>query len=91
MLHYLQATQEGDGHWPQNMWLDGRPYWNGVQMDEAALPILLVDLAYVGASRSAVDCADMNVPISGRTLLLLDRQEYTGLLITLYLGSLVVL
>jgi glucoamylase len=46
VLHYLQATQEGDGHWPQNMWLDGRPYWNGVQMDEAALPILLVDLAY---------------------------------------------
>ena len=29
----------------QNMWLDGTPYWNGIQMDEAALPILLVDLA----------------------------------------------
>ena len=40
-----QATQEADGHWPQNMWLDGTPYWNGVQMDETALPILLVDLA----------------------------------------------
>src|SRR5919197_5310426 len=26
------------------MWLDGRPYWNGLQMDEAAFPILLVDL-----------------------------------------------
>ena len=25
------------------MWLDGRPYWNGVQMDESAFPILLVD------------------------------------------------
>jgi glucoamylase len=25
------------------MWLDGRPYWNGLQMDEAAFPILLVD------------------------------------------------
>ena len=46
VLHYLQTTQEGDGHWPQNMWLDGRPYWNGIQMDETALPILLVDLAY---------------------------------------------
>ncbi|MBO0910634.1 MAG: glucan 1,4-alpha-glucosidase [Acidobacteria bacterium] len=44
VLHYLEATQEGDGHWPQNMWLDGRPYWNGSQMDEAAFPILLVDL-----------------------------------------------
>ena len=44
VLHYLEATQEGDGRWPQNMWLDGRPYWNGLQMDEAAFPILLVDL-----------------------------------------------
>jgi glucoamylase len=45
VLTYLQATQEPDGHWPQNMWLDGAPYWHGVQMDEAAFPILLVDLA----------------------------------------------
>ena len=45
ILHYLQATQEADGHWPQNMWLDGFPYWGGVQMDETAFPILLVDLA----------------------------------------------
>lgn len=45
VLHYLQTTQESDGHWPQNMWLDGTPYWNGIQMDEAAFPILLTDLA----------------------------------------------
>lgn len=45
VLHFLQSTQEPDGHWAQNMWLDGRPYWNGTQMDETALPILLVDLA----------------------------------------------
>ena len=44
VLHYLEVTQEADGRWPQNMWLDGRPYWNGLQMDEAAFPILLVDL-----------------------------------------------
>ena len=44
-LLYLAATQEADGHWPQNMWTEGRPYWRGVQMDETALPILLVDLA----------------------------------------------
>ena len=44
VLRYLETTQEADGHWAQNMWLDGRPYWNGVQMDEAAFPILLVDL-----------------------------------------------
>jgi glucoamylase len=46
VLAYLQATQQPDGHWSQNMWLDGSPYWDGIQMDETALPILLVDLAH---------------------------------------------
>jgi len=45
VLQYLQVTQEPDGHWAQNMWMDGTPYWNGIQMDETALPILLVDQA----------------------------------------------
>jgi glucoamylase len=45
ILRYLQGIQEADGHWPQNCWLDGTPFWNGVQMDECAFPILLVDLA----------------------------------------------
>lgn len=44
VLRYLETTQEADGHWPQNMWLDGRSYWGGLQMDEAAFPVLLVDL-----------------------------------------------
>lgn len=44
VLSYLESTQEADGHWAQNMWLDGRPYWGGLQMDETAFPILLVDL-----------------------------------------------
>ena len=29
VLRYLESTQEADGHWAQNMWLDGRPYWIG--------------------------------------------------------------
>jgi glucoamylase len=45
VIYYLQTTQEEDGHWPQNMWMDGTPYWGGVQMDETAFPPLLVDLA----------------------------------------------
>lgn len=45
IVRYLRSTQEADGHWPQNCWLDGTPFWNGVQMDECAFPILLVDLA----------------------------------------------
>ncbi|MDR3575896.1 MAG: glucan 1,4-alpha-glucosidase [Anaerolineaceae bacterium] len=45
ILHYLVTTQDEDGHWPQNMWLDGLPYWDGVQLDETAFPILLIELA----------------------------------------------
>jgi len=45
IINYLATTQEADGHWPQNMWLDGSVYWSGIQMDETAFPILLVDLA----------------------------------------------
>jgi glucoamylase len=44
-LGFLQKTQRPDGHWPQNMWVDGSPHWDGIQMDETAMPILLLDLA----------------------------------------------
>ncbi|MGA3401852.1 MAG: glucan 1,4-alpha-glucosidase [Acetobacteraceae bacterium] len=46
VMRYLRAVQEADGSWPQNCWLDGKPYWHGLQLDECALPILLVDLAW---------------------------------------------
>ncbi|MGH8311888.1 MAG: glycoside hydrolase family 15 protein, partial [Gammaproteobacteria bacterium] len=41
MLAYLIATQQSDGHWLQNNFGDGRPFWTGIQLDEAALPVLL--------------------------------------------------
>jgi glucoamylase len=56
VVHYLRTTQESDGNWPQNMWLDGMPYWSGVQMDETAFPILLVDL---GQREGALEAGDM--------------------------------
>ena len=40
-LRYLIATQNEDGHWNQNQWLGGTPYWQGLQLDETALPVLL--------------------------------------------------
>ncbi|MBV9828474.1 MAG: glycosyl hydrolase, partial [Alphaproteobacteria bacterium] len=40
-LRYLIATQTEDGHWYQNQWLGGTPYWQGIQLDEAAFPVLL--------------------------------------------------
>ncbi|MGD2081526.1 MAG: glycoside hydrolase family 15 protein [Chromatiales bacterium] len=41
VLRYLIATQNADGHWHQNQWLGGKPYWTGIQLDEAAFPVLL--------------------------------------------------
>ena len=45
-LNYFEVTQEADGRWPQNMWLDGSQFWTALQMDETAAPILLLDLAW---------------------------------------------
>ena len=39
-LRYLIATQHDDGHWYQNQWLGGKPYWQGIQLDEAGFPVL---------------------------------------------------
>jgi glucoamylase len=40
-LRYLIATQNEDGHWHQNQWLGGTPFWVGIQLDETAFPVLL--------------------------------------------------
>ena len=40
-LIYLAVAQRADGGFHQNFWLDGSPYWSGVQLDEVAFPILL--------------------------------------------------
>jgi glucoamylase len=41
ILSYLIATQQSDGHWLQNQWLGGKPFWQGIQLDETAFPVLL--------------------------------------------------
>ncbi|TAM86435.1 MAG: glucan 1,4-alpha-glucosidase [Candidimonas sp.] len=41
LLAYLIATQQPDGHWLQNNFSDGRPFWTGIQLDETAMPVLL--------------------------------------------------
>jgi glucoamylase len=40
-LVYLACTQRPDGGFAQNFWIDGRPYWTGMQLDEVAFPITL--------------------------------------------------
>lgn len=41
ILIYLIATQQANGHWLQNQWLGGKPFWQGIQLDETAFPVLL--------------------------------------------------
>jgi glucoamylase len=40
-LIYLASTQLDDGGFYQNFWINGEPYWKGIQLDEVAFPILL--------------------------------------------------
>jgi glucoamylase len=80
-LAYLMAVQRADGSWPQNCFADGTPYWDAVQLDEIAFPVLLAAklreenaLAPLeGAARMArraIDFLVANGPISAQ-----DRWE----------------
>jgi glucan 1,4-alpha-glucosidase len=41
-LDYLfRVQQKTDGSFPQNSWLDGRPFWGSLQLDEVAYPLVL--------------------------------------------------
>ena len=40
-LIYLAIAQREDGGFYQNFWIDGDPYWTGVQLDEVSFPIVL--------------------------------------------------
>lgn len=40
-LVYLAVSQQPDGGFPQNFWLNGQPHWRGIQLDQVAFPILL--------------------------------------------------
>jgi glucoamylase len=41
ILMYLANIQAETGGWHQNNWLDGRAFWDGVQLDETAFPVIL--------------------------------------------------
>jgi glucoamylase len=41
-LDYMfNVQQKPDGSFPQNNWLDGRPYWTALQIDEVGYPLVL--------------------------------------------------
>lgn len=40
-LVYLAVSQQANGGFFQNFWVDGTPYWQGCQLDEVAFPVIL--------------------------------------------------
>lgn len=37
----FKVQQKADGSFPQNSYLDGKPFWNSLQLDEVAFPLIL--------------------------------------------------
>jgi glucoamylase len=37
----FKVQQKADGSFPQNSWLDGKPFWDSLQLDEVAFPLIL--------------------------------------------------
>jgi len=69
----LTTMQQPDGHFLQNAFVDGTPYWTGIQMDETALPIVLAwklgrtDAAtYIKHIKPAADYIVKNGPVTGQ-------------------------
>ncbi|MGB8853988.1 MAG: glycoside hydrolase family 15 protein [Pirellulales bacterium] len=58
-LRYLIATQQVDGHWLQNQWLGGSPFWVGIQLDETAFPVILASLLRERQALGGVPVKDM--------------------------------
>ena len=50
MLGHMIAMQTPEGDWPQNYYPHGEPFWTGIQLDEAAFPVVLAaKLREIGA------------------------------------------
>ena len=69
-LFYLSCTQDENGGWSQNMWLDGTMHWGAIQMDGMALPIQLADKL---RQENALDGYDPAPMVHGAASFLLQR------------------
>jgi glucan 1,4-alpha-glucosidase len=71
-LDYLfRVQQKPDGSFPQNSWLDGRPFWGSLQLDEVSYPLVLAyqlgrtdNETYVKHVRPAADFIVKNGPFT---------------------------
>jgi glucoamylase len=74
-LIYLATAQQDDGGFAQNFWIDGTPFWKGVQLDEAAFPILLAYRLWKEDALSGFDPLSMVV---GAASYLIRQGPVTG-------------
>jgi glucoamylase len=59
VLAHMIAVQQPDGHWTQNYFPDGRPFWTGIQLDETGFPVLLASKLREGGRADLPGVADM--------------------------------
>ncbi len=60
-LTYLACSQRSDGGFHQNFWIDGTPYWGGIQLDEVAFPVILAWRLWKDGNLGLFDPYDMVV------------------------------
>ena len=75
VLLYLMATQQEDGHWLQNQWLGGKPFWQGVQLDETGFPVLLAALLSDQHALTDISVTDM---VRRALVFIVDNGPATG-------------
>ncbi len=68
-LIYLAVLQLPNGGFPQNMWVDGRPFRSAMQLDQVAFPILLARRLKMDEASSGFD-PNVMVRRSARCLVL---------------------
>jgi glucoamylase len=68
-LIYIACSQQPDGGFPQNFWIDGTPYWTGIQLDEICFPIILAWRLHLHVALSGFDPYPM-VKMAARYIML---------------------
>jgi glucoamylase len=69
-LIFLSCSQQGDGHFFQNFYVDGRPHWLNIQLDEIAFPILLAHRLHGLNALEAFDPMPMILQAAGALITL---------------------
>lgn len=58
-LIFLAVSQQEDGGFAQNFWVNGDAYWSGIQLDETAFPMMLAWRLYCEKALAKFDPLDL--------------------------------